>query len=453
METHGPEISEMRNLAERSRWLLDELREKSDAASARRREQLEHFGSDATELIEQVAAQIAKELAEDLTNQFNEDRSEQLRAIESEREAIARQQADWETERNEWEAVREQIEQELAERESQLEARESAAGHQNADAEHGQHELDQAREEQQRYAAELEGATARIAELEAAIHASAEAQEKLDIALGDLQHHREQIASLEEQLASRPAEGGADSEEMARLRQERDELDEQLRQALASQVAGGGEGGDADLQRRFEMAVEDLRQLKQENAELQDKLASGGGSSSSGGGDLSDWEAQKRKLLASLEGEEPTEDEARKEEIAKINATIQITDGVVAEKDREIEELRTQLENAPQGESPPSESEEEAQEREALLDADEVVQAERQRLEDLEKEGGEKLRTAELELSVERAKIARSQSEMAEQLEELEAYRKKYNNEFGDKGGGGRNWFNKLGLGSDNSDD
>ena len=86
----------------------------------------------------------------------------------------------------------------------------------------------------------------------------------------------------------------------------------------------------------------------------------------------------------------------------------------------------------------------------ALIDEDAVVQAERDRLAQLEKEMEEKLRSAELELSMERAKIARAQSKLEEQQLELETLRKSPGENTNQSSAGAdtkRKWFDKLGLG------
>ena len=80
-----------------------------------------------------------------------------------------------------------------------------------------------------------------------------------------------------------------------------------------------------------------------------------------------------------------------------------------------------------------------------------MIRAERERLASLEDQWQEKLRQAELELSLERAKIARTQNELAEQQLELETLRAAVERATGEAGAGEtrQNWLNKLGLGGD----
>ena len=86
-----------------------------------------------------------------------------------------------------------------------------------------------------------------------------------------------------------------------------------------------------------------------------------------------------------------------------------------------------------------------------LIDEDEIIEQHRKRAAQLEQEMEGKLRAAELELSVERAKIARQQAELAEARLELEALRKSPAEADGQASVGTpkRRWLSKLGLSGD----
>lgn len=265
--------------------------------------------------------------------------------------------------------------------------------------------------------------------------------QKFELALADVQSLRAHVAELEEQLAERPEAGGGELAQLAQLRAERDELREELA-ARASQPSA--ESSDSEeienLRRRFELAVEDVRQLKTERAELEQRLASAEQTTRPSDADGLDWEAQKRRMLASLEGDGADATPEQREERSTIEGTIRITDEIVAEKDAQIARLLEEISSEATGEAatPPG----------PPLDDDERLEAERQRLAALEAEWEDKLRSAELELSVERAKIARERAELADLRIDMEAQQ---------KSGGGhprtpdappkRNWLNKLGLG------
>ena len=140
----------------------------------------------------------------------------------------------------------------------------------------------------------------------------------------------------------------------------------------------------------------------------------------------------------------------QKERVA-IENTIEMTDAVVAEKDREIEQLKAQLSASDERESDRT-AEKQDEQLNQLLDADEVIAEHRKRIAKLEQEMDAKLRAAELELSVERAKMAREKVELEELRNDLESKRQSH----GPSGGGAqaageprRRWLSKLGLSGD----
>ena len=277
-----------------------------------------------------------------------------------------------------------------------------------------------------------------------------ELQHKFDLALEDVQRLRRRVAELEQELAARPAVDETDSVELVHLRSERDTLAERvakLEQQPAQPADGDAAQEVADLQRRFELAVEDVRELKKTNSRLEAQLAEGRSSSASAvpapAGEGS-WEARKKQMLASLEGEIDDGDEERRAERATIENTIAITDDVVANKDREIAALKALL-----AEGVGRDAADEAALNE-LIDADAVIQKHRDKIAQLEREMHDKLRAAELELSVERAKIAREQAQLADLRADLDSMRP--------VGGAGnsdgchapkRRWLAKLGLAGD----
>jgi chromosome segregation ATPase len=283
-------------------------------------------------------------------------------------------------------------------------------------------------------------------------------QQKFELALEDVHRYRARVAELEQELASRPEATQTDSAELVALRAERAALCErveQLEKQPALQIDPNTEQQLADLQRRFELAVEDVRELKTKNAKLESQLAAAGEAASSGlsrsksTADVSpsamDWESQKRRLLASLEDEGDTEDEpARQEERVRIASTIEMTDAIIAEKDKEIAELRSQLSNM--SAAAPVEDAHSQQVNE-LLDADEVIAEHRQRIAQLERDMEATLRAAELELSLERAKIARERVELDELRAELNSLRQELApNGMPAPGAPRRRWLSKLGL-------
>jgi len=268
-------------------------------------------------------------------------------------------------------------------------------------------------------AAELAAARAGIKKLTAKLDQRVEESAELQAQLDKLTKERESLRVLAE---SKAASGGADAKEVAKLKTERASLLEKLAAAeakvkAAEQADGSGAKSNSDLERRLQLAVEELRELKRSNAELESKLAksrAGGGGPAIPAAGL-DWEAQKQRLLASLEAEAPTDDEEVLAERQTIEGTIRITDEVVAKKDEEIRELQRQLQNAGGGDSHANQAA-----VAEVLDRDETIQQERERLQQIQREWREKIGRAETDLAVERAKLARERAELGEKLQQLE---------------------------------
>lgn len=271
---------------------------------------------------------------------------------------------------------------------------------------------------------------------------------KFDLALADVHKLKRENAELHEELVRRPEADDHESPELVSLRAERDALAArvaEMENVPLADVDAHARQEVVDLQSRFELAVEDVRQLKQENAELNERLKSGAASASVSnvaGNDALDWQAQKAKLLAELDAEDQGDvSPGRQEERTTIEGTISITDRVVEEKDRELAELRAKLEAKPGEESQPDAQQTALDE---MFDQDEVIQAERERLQQVQQQWREKLRTAELELSIQRATLAREQAALEEGKAKLREAEPKA--ETPSDGKPGRRWLSALGL-------
>jgi chromosome segregation ATPase len=248
--------------------------------------------------------------------------------------------------------------------------------------------------------------------------------------------HR-QLESLQEEcrrLKSKPpaAENTVDRREVERIEAEKKalavslaDLETQLaeaRQQLADARANRGEDDeDGDnIRRRYEMAVDDLRELKARNEDLQEQLTrarqSGGGNEGQIASGILDWEAEKKRILAALETDFEEENEEDREEKLKIQDVIRKTDRVVAEKNREIGDLRKLLESQTNNIGSMAVG---AAALGAILDTDAIIQEERNNLARLQEECRDKLRQAEIDISLERAKIARERSQLDEKLRTL----------------------------------
>jgi chromosome segregation ATPase len=231
------------------------------------------------------------------------------------------------------------------------------------------------------------------------------------------------------------------------------ELENQLAAAQAGdgETDAAGSGVDsqhlADLQRRFELAVEDVRSLKRRNAELEDEVTGlkAGRSDPASGAQGQDWESLKKRMLAELEADgEPAPE--RKQEQLSIEHTIRITDDIVARKDREIEELKQVLSQQSDNLGSVAVG---AAAVEEMFNQDELIRQERQRLQQAQEEWRDKLRQAEIDISLERARIARERVELDEKLQAIAAERAQHpgagHPEKGAKPARGR-WLERLGL-------
>jgi len=117
-------------------------------------------------------------------------------------------------------------------------------------------------------------------------------------------------------------------------------------------------------------------------------------------------------MLQSLEDEDHPNSHSA-DDHSTIEGTIQITDRIIADKDQLIARLQKQLleEQASRPVAPVVHAEV-AQH----LDKDEAVSQERDRLKSLQTEWRENLRQAEIDISLERAKLARERAEIEEKM-------------------------------------
>jgi chromosome segregation ATPase len=263
-----------------------------------------------------------------------------------------------------------------------------------------------------------------------------------------------QLKAAEQKASQAGAAKGPDpakEKELARLRDEHKLLEARLAEAEAKAKQGGGGGGGAeleDLRRRFEMAVQDVRELKTKNADLADQLSkarAAGGSAPAAGG-ATDWETMKKRMMQQMEEGFDDSDEKQKADKLTIEGAMKITDEVVAEKDKEIQELRRALDSQAQSVGEVAVG---AAAIAQMLDNDELVKQERETLHKLQESLREQLKKAEIDISLERAKLARERAELDEKLRTIEAERPAPGAAPEEKGkkGSGRKWLTRLGLG------
>jgi hypothetical protein len=182
------------------------------------------------------------------------------------------------------------------------------------------------------------------------------------------------------------------------------------------------EAGDGDAEneyrRRYEMALDDLRELKADNALLQEQLSKAKATASTFAKQSRaeqpalDWESEKRRILAALESDLDENNSEQRAERLKIEDVLQTTEKVIAEKDKEIQELKQRLEESA-GTGPLDQM---AAAMEQTLENDIIIQQERERLRQLDEQLQSRLCRAEIEISLERAKLARERAEIEERL-------------------------------------
>lgn len=273
----------------------------------------------------------------------------------------------------------------------------------------------------------------------------------------DLSELRRQLDSARQRASTHnddaARQAGAERQ-LVQLRDERDQLAQKLSAAEAKASAAATSSqhdaeADHELHERLDMAIAELRDLKRANADLESKLKNRGGGdarpAAHGGGGL-DWEAQKQRLLASLEADDDDDQETAEERL-KIEEVIRLTDLTIAKKDEEIVELRRLLEeqsgslgSVAVGASAIAD----------ILDHDELIKQERQKLQAAAAEWRERIGKAEIDISVERAKIARERAELEEKLRVLQREqegRPKEGSEHAEPGKLPRGkWLARLGL-------
>jgi hypothetical protein len=260
----------------------------------------------------------------------------------------------------------------------------------------------------------------------------------------------EQRSALRLSDSSRESTGS----ELIELRTANRKLEQQLADAQVRASSEPAENSQEveDLKRRFEMAVQDVRELKTKNVELTEQLTQAKSSSgrapiAAGGGS---WESLKQKLMADLDDNFDESKPADQADKVTVENTIKITDEIVAAKDHEIVELQRLLDSQARQVGDMAVG---AAAVAQMLDTDELVKQEREALKRLQDQLRDQLRQAELDISLERAKLAREKSELEEKARCLETEKANlsaiYSESPGDGGKKpkGRKWLTRLGLG------
>lgn len=243
------------------------------------------------------------------------------------------------------------------------------------------------------------------------------------------------------------------------------------------QHRGKDEGNDAELRQTIRELERELDELREQNEDLAARLASSQvkRSMGSGGnaGETLSWEQRKALILRQMEDDsfdaeafvakigeshsgaddpnEPGPGEDPVQYVRQLHRRLQRQDNQLKRRDQEIDELRNLLEQqaATAGDGMAVGAAAIAQ----MMDEDELVREERQRLQDLQQEWEAKFREAEVAASLERAKLSRERQELAQKMAELDdqlAQAKAANREVTAEGPQrARRWMTALGIQSD----
>lgn len=228
---------------------------------------------------------------------------------------------------------------------------------------------------------------------------------------------------------------------------------------LQSQQQDRGEISEHEDMLKHAEALAEIHDLRAANAQLrsqleafeknQSKIAAAG---NQGG---FDWEEHKRKMLSELEGGEPAPVEPQGipvwSEAPTPTPSSESTDAsheLLVQREEEIERLKTTIQEQADC---IAELEKALAESSDQDEVDRRVREERNKLSTMQDEWREMLRLAEVEISVERAKLARDQRKLEDQAGEYKTEIKRLEQSVENLKAGNTtsqgNWLTRLGLG------
>ena len=233
--------------------------------------------------------------------------------------------------------------------------------------------------------------------------------------------------------------------EIDRLHQEILSIAENVQNSAASEDF---EHRIRQLENALQSSEQSTDELSQENRHLRNQISAMSSESrrttpTSASPDNMSWDDRKKLLMMELDGE-TTGTELQDHGVSDPDALahlIQSSQIEIERRDREIEELKkllaTQSNTISEGVSMEAE-------RSKVLDADEIIQQERGRLRTIQAELDDKLRKAEVDLSLERARLARDRQLVEERQQALKNQTAEADTST--PGVKKRNWLASLGL-------
>lgn len=224
------------------------------------------------------------------------------------------------------------------------------------------------------------------------------------------------------------------------LRHQNETLAAQVAQSNVRQTVQAAQGGDESLtwEDRKQLI---MRQMEEDSFDA-DAFIDSLSSSALSQGDAADHDA----TLADHETLSPHEF------VERLVEKLQYLEQTIRNRDIELGELRMLLDN--QSKARIDGTAIGAAAIASMIDSDALVMEERERLQQLKNDWEDKFRKAEIEASLERAKLSRERQELAKRTEELEEKLDELQREKRDQlphPKPGRRWLAELGLGTDAS--
>ena len=215
---------------------------------------------------------------------------------------------------------------------------------------------------------------------------------------------------------------------------------------------GSVTGTDSDFEQQLNILREQLIESRHETVEVRSqynelsiRLAQYQAPTSHSSESFS-WEERKLAWLRQLEHETQVENNVSPSRVLEIEKVIEQTDQEVLRRDKEIADLKSLLQEQSVASNGMAVG---AAAIAQIIEADDLIIEERQRLKQLQEDWEQKQRQGEIEMSLERAKLARERLELQERMRSLEAM---HANQVMDEKGApspGKskgNWLARLGL-------
>ncbi len=211
------------------------------------------------------------------------------------------------------------------------------------------------------------------------------------------------------------------NDEISRLRHHVVELQEVIDSAASRRNTEVDEAALATLRKQLTEAKNENGDLRRKITELSEAVKNSSGAASPPK-DAWSWESQKQAWIEQLEKESADSDFDDRKRL-EVEEIIQQTSENLLRKDQEIEELKnllTEQATACQGIAVGAAS------FAAAIDSDALIQEERERLKILIEDWEQKQRQGEIEMSLERAKLARERLELQDKIQSVEAMQHSY---------------------------